>query len=97
MEKLQYAEGLTLFAPKEGAPEWNLAKMSFNKEKLLGWLKNQPTNDKGYINFDINKSGDKIYAKINMFGVNEQVKQSPKKNETNEIDYNEIDLDTIHF
>jgi hypothetical protein len=87
MEKVQYADGLTLFAPKEGSPDWNLAKMSFNKERLLEWLKNQPTNDKGYINFDINKSGNKIYAKLNLFGVNAQVESRFIEDEVESIPF----------
>lgn len=62
MSDIEFIEGLSFKAPKEGAPDFVKAKGSIKREDLIAWLQ---AKDGDWINFDLKEAmGGKLYASV---------------------------------
>jgi hypothetical protein len=60
------ASGIYYNAPREGAPEYVKAGLSFRRSEFIQWLNQQDEDAKGYIKIDVLVSkGGKLYCKLN--------------------------------
>lgn len=61
------ARGLYYNEPRQGAPDYVVAALSFRRADFIAWLNQQSEDAKGYIKVDIlrAKSSGKIYGKLN--------------------------------
>ena len=62
MSDIEFIEGLSFKAPKEGAPDFVKARGSIKREDLIAWLQ---AKDGDWINFDLKEAkGGKLYASV---------------------------------
>lgn len=61
------ARGLYYSEPRQGAPDYVIAGLSFRRADFIAWLQQQEEDSKGYVKVDIlrAKSSGKIYGKLN--------------------------------
>lgn len=62
MSDIEFIDGLSFKAPKEGAPDFIKARGSIKREDLIAWLQ---AKDGDWINFDLKEAkGGKLYASV---------------------------------
>lgn len=62
MSDIEFIDGLSFKAPKEGAPDFVKARGSIKREDLIAWLQ---AKDGDWINFDLKEAkGGKLYASV---------------------------------
>ena len=64
----KFVEGMWYNEPRENAPDFVMANMSFSKVQFLEWLQSQEVDAKGYVKVDVLRSkAGKPYLKVNDF------------------------------
>lgn len=64
-DKNKLVNGLFISKPSEKAPEYAIANIGINRQRLAKWLK-ENENEKGFVNINILESkGGSFYAKLN--------------------------------
>ena len=64
-DKKEYASGCYFNDPHERAPEFVVGRISVNVQKFIGWLEQQETSDKGYVNLNVKRGRDgKPYVEL---------------------------------
>jgi len=67
-QEIKFVDGMFYNEPRESAPEFVMANMSFDKIKFGEWLLMQETDAKGYVKVDVLRSkAGKPYLKVNDF------------------------------
>lgn len=62
MSEKKFIDGLIVKAPRDGAPEYLICKLSIKREELIAWLQQQNGD---WINADVKVSqGGKFYAQV---------------------------------
>ena len=62
----KYTDGFFYNEPRQGAPEFIIASISFSKARFLTWLDNQAEDEKGYVKIDVKRGKEgKIYRELN--------------------------------
>jgi hypothetical protein len=85
------ARGIYYNEPRDGAPDYVIAALSFRRSDFIAWLQAQEEDAKGYIKVDIlrAKSSGKIYGKLNEWKPKEQGEHSrrpePRRNDRSHI------------
>lgn len=65
MSDKQFAEGIFFNPPHDKAPDFVVGKIAIVKDKFLGWLDQQQTVGKGYVNLQVKRSRDgKMYLEV---------------------------------
>lgn len=62
MSEIEFVDGLRVFAPGEGAPDYIIANLAIEREELAAWLRTHP--EKVRIDIKRSKTG-KLYAAVN--------------------------------
>ena len=89
MAEKKFVDGLFV-SRRDNAPEFVVASLSFNTEKIIEWLK-QNTNAKGFCNVDIQKSASgSLYATLNDWQPSNQSNSQESRQE-------EIQVENIPF
>lgn len=61
----EFAEGLIVKAPRDGAPDFVKASISIKRQELIGWLSSR---DGDWVNLDVKESRNgKWYAAVNTY------------------------------
>lgn len=59
---IEFIEGLSFKAPKDGAPDFIIARGSIKRQDMIDWLSNKEGE---WINFDLKEAkGGKLYASV---------------------------------
>lgn len=62
MSDIEFIDGLSFKAPKEGAPDFIIARGSIKRLDLIAWLK---AKEGEWINFDLKEAkGGRLYASV---------------------------------
>lgn len=90
MAEKKFVDGLFV-SRRDNAPEFVIANLSFNTEKMIEWLK-QNTNSKGFCNVDIQRGATgSLYASLNDWQPNGQsTGQSNSQGQQEEIQVENI-------
>lgn len=62
MPDIEFVNGLRVYAPREGAPDYIIANLVIEREELAAWLRTHP--EKVRIDIKRSKTG-KLYAAVN--------------------------------
>lgn len=93
MEK-QFLQGLRVYRPREGAPEFIKLNMVFDKVAFLMWLEAQDADEKGQIRADLKESREgKLYVEKNTWKATSTPNQTPSVRPQNDAqdDYDGLD------
>lgn len=64
-KEIVFVDGFFFNERKENQPAFVIGRVSFAKEKFLGWLERQEENERGYVAVQILRSkGGSIYATL---------------------------------
>ena len=76
-----FARGIYYNEPRQGAPDYVIAALSFRRADFIAWLNQHEEDAKGYIKVDIlrAKSSGKIYGKLNEWKPNSEPGQHSRK------------------
>lgn len=93
MAEKKFVDGLFV-SRRDNAPEFVIASLSFNTEKMIEWLK-QNTNSKGFCNVDVQKSASgSLYATLNDW---QPSNQGQGQSNSQESQQEEIQVENIPF
>lgn len=86
MEK-QFLQGLRVYRPREGAPEFIKLNMVFDKAAFLMWLEAQEVDEKGQIRADLKESREgKLYVERNNWKATSTPPVRPKTDSDREFE-----------
>jgi len=92
MAEKKFVDGMFV-SRRENAPEFVIAQLSFNTEKMIDWLK-QNTNAKGFCNVDIQRSATgSLYASLNEWQPSNQGQTNSQESQQEE----EIEVGSVPF
>jgi hypothetical protein len=94
MAEQNYPAGFFYNLPREGAPSFVKGSVAIRPDVFIEWLKEQKTNDKGYVRLQFKEGRDgKGYATLDTYGLN-----APRASQqATEEDSDTIDADSIPF
>ena len=94
MSEKKYIDGLWIKPPREGAPNFVKGNMSFNVEKLMGFLQGKKAAGEEWVNIDLLESDNgSLYAKENLWKPSGERKQREKPSNYRDDVGDEIPMD----
>jgi len=98
MSEINFPAGLFYNMPHAKAPDFVLASIAIRPDVFIEWLKQQKTNDKGYVRIQALRGRDgKPYCKLDDYGT-ESSPRAPQQATEPTVSYDEeISVDEIPF
>ena len=89
-----FADGMYFNTKRDNAPDFVLGSSSIKPDQFIEWLKQQKTNQNGYVNIDFLMSkGGKPYCQLNTYGVEKSEEKQTEKVKTNVV----VEPNTVEY